>query len=241
MLYIPSPPQNDVPGPEALHIPDGFLSTEVSIVGYIVTAIIIAIAVRVVSERMSEKTVPLMGVLAAFVFAGQMINFPVAGGTSGHLLGGTLIAIMIGPWAAVFAMAAVVGVQALIFQDGGIAVLGVNIFNMGILTAFLGYGIYAAVTKAFPDKPASRPIGAFAGAWISVIAAAALTSLQLAISDTSPLDVALPAMLGVHALIGIGEGLITAAAVVFVQSSRPDILEDSDLHSLSMRTSEVSA
>jgi cobalt/nickel transport system permease protein len=119
--------------------------------------------------------------------------------------------------------------------------MGVNIFNMGILTAFVGYGIYVLVTKAFPGKPAARPIGAFAGAWVSVMAAAALTSFQLAVSDTSPLDVALPAMLGVHALIGIGEGLITAAAVVFVQSSRPDILEDAEMHSLSLRTGEASA
>jgi cobalt/nickel transport system permease protein len=235
------PPENDVPGPEALHIPDGFLSTEVSVVGYIVTFVIIALAVRIVGGRLTEKTMPLMGVLAAFVFAGQMINFPVAGGTSGHLLGGTLIAIMIGPWAAVFAMAAVVGVQALIFQDGGIAVLGVNIFNMGILTAFVGYGIYVAIVKAFPSKPTAKPVGAFIGAWVSVMAAAALTSVQLAISDTSPLDVALPAMLGVHALIGIGEGLITAAAVVFVQSSRPDILEESELNPFPLRAGEVSA
>jgi cobalt/nickel transport system permease protein len=241
MLYIPSPPQNDVPGPEALHIPDGFLSTEVSVVGYIVTFVILALAVRIVGGRLTEKTMPLMGVLAAFVFAGQMINFPVAGGTSGHLLGGTLIAIMIGPWAAVFAMAAVVGVQALVFQDGGIGVLGVNIFNMGILTAFVGYGIYVAIVKAFPNKPTAKPVGAFIGAWVSVMAAAALTSVQLAISDTSPLDVALPAMLGVHALIGVGEGLITAAAVVFVQSSRPDILEESELNPFPLRAGEVSA
>lgn len=241
MLYIPLPPENDVPGPEALHIPDGFLSTEVSFAGYIVTFVILALAVRIVGSRLTEKTMPLMGVLAAFVFAGQMINFPVAGGTSGHLLGGTLIAIMIGPWAAVFAMAAVVGVQALVFQDGGIGVMGVNIFNMGILTAFVGYGIYVAIVKAFRNKPSAKPVGAFIGAWVSVMAAAALTSVQLAISDTSPLDVALPAMLGVHALIGIGEGLITAAAVVFVQSSRPDILEESELNPFPLRAGEVRA
>ena len=225
MLYIPLP-ANEIVDPPALHIPDGFLSAPVVIVGYAVTAAFILLAVRHTSNNLNEKAVPLMGVLAAFVFAAQMINFPVAGGTSGHLLGGALIAILIGPWAAVIAMSAVVGVQALIFQDGGIAVLGVNIFNMGILTAFIGYAVYTTVARLMPGRPSARIAGAFAAAWLSVMSAAALTSFQLAISDTSPLDVALPAMLGVHALIGIGEGLITVAAVALVQSSRPDLLED---------------
>jgi cobalt/nickel transport system permease protein len=223
MAYAPIP-RTDYADPPALHIPDGFVSGEVSVVGYIVTGVILVLAVRQASS-MGEKAAPLMGVLAAFIFAGQMINFPVAGGTSGHLLGGTLAAILLGPWAAVIVMASVVSVQALIFQDGGIVVMGVNIFNMGILTAFLGYAVYRAAEIVLPRGAQVRPIGAFAGAWISVMAAAALTSVQLAISDTSPLDVALPAMLGVHAIIGVGEGLITAAAVTLVQSSRPDLLE----------------
>jgi cobalt/nickel transport system permease protein len=175
---------------------------------------------------MGEKAAPLMGVLAAFIFAGQMINFPVAGGTSGHLLGGTLAAILIGPWAAIIAMAAVVSVQALVFQDGGLGALGVNIFNMGVLTSLLGYAVYATVTSLVPNRPAVRLGAAFSAAWISVMAAAALTSLELALSDTSALDVALPAMLGVHALIGVGEGLITMAAVALVLAARPDLLED---------------
>jgi cobalt/nickel transport system permease protein len=241
MLYIPNPP-TEVAEPPAMHIPDGFLSTPVAVAGYVVTAIFIALAVRIVSRRMSEKAVPLMGVLAAFIFAAQMINFPVAGGTSGHLLGGTLVAILLGPWAAVFAMASVISVQCLVFQDGGLGALGANIFNMGIFTAFVGYGIYATVLKVFPGKPNARLVGAFAGAWISVMLAATVTSFELAISDTSPLDVALPAMLGVHALIGIGEGLITVAAVAFVQSSRPDLLEDYGTGSLtSLQHQEVHA
>jgi cobalt/nickel transport system permease protein len=218
-------PYNEVPDPPALHIPDGFVSGEVSVVGYLVTGVILALAVRYASSRMGEKAAPLMGVLAAFIFAAQMINFPVAGGTSGHLLGGTLAAILLGPWAAVIVMASVVSVQALIFQDGGIAVMGVNIFNMGILTAFLGYAIYRGLDKVLLGRSQGKLIAGFAAAWCSVMAAAALTSVQLAISDTSPLDVALPAMLGVHALIGIGEGLITAGAVALVLSSRPDLIE----------------
>jgi cobalt/nickel transport system permease protein len=213
------------PEPSPLHIPDGFVNAPVAVAGYIVTGIVIAFAVRRASDRMGEKAAPLMGVLAAFIFAAQMINFPVAGGTSGHLLGGTLAAILLGPWAAILVMASVVSVQALVFQDGGLGALGVNIFNMGIVTSLLGYTIFMSVNAVAGTKPTVRLAGAFAGAWISVMVAAALTSFELALSDTSALDVALPNMLGVHALIGIGEGLITAAAIAFVQSSRPDLIE----------------
>ena len=226
MAYIPLPPQ--IPETiDQLHIPDGFVSAPVAIAGYIATGLILAIAIRHTNRNLGEKAAPLMGVIAAFIFAAQMINFPVAGGTSGHLLGGTLAAIFLGPWAAIIAMASVVSVQALVFQDGGLAALGVNVFNMGIVTALLGCTIYTFGIKALPKTPAMRIGSAFVAAWISVMAAATLTSVQLAISDTSSLDVALPAMLGVHALIGIGEGLITAAAVAFVASAQPDLLEGS--------------
>src|SRR5690606_35615767 len=127
---------------------------------------------------------------------GQMINFPVAGGTSGHLLGGTLAAILIGLWAAIIVMAAVVCVQALVFQDGGIAAMGVNVFNMGVVTALLGYSVYMLLGAVTPAKPAFRLGAAFAAAWLSVMAAALLTTFQLVFSDTSELDVALPAMMG---------------------------------------------
>jgi cobalt/nickel transport system permease protein len=197
----------------------------ISIAGYILAGLFLAIALKKVDTNLGEKAAPLMGVIAAFIFAGQMINFPVAGGTSGHLLGGALAAILIGPWAAIIAMAAVVCVQALIFQDGGIAVMGVNVFNMGVVTAISGYYLYTFILSAAGNTPVIRSGAAFAAAWLSVMLAAALTSVELAASGTSPLDVALPAMLGVHALIGIGEGLITAAAVTFVQSTRPDLLE----------------
>jgi cobalt/nickel transport system permease protein len=225
MAYIPVPV---TPPPEitALHIPDGFVSAPVAVAGYVVTAVVLAYAVRQTNRKMGDKAAPLMGVLAAFIFAAQMINFPVAGGTSGHLLGGTLAAILIGPWAGILAMAAVISVQALVFQDGGLSALGVNIFNMGILTSLLGYGIYMSATAMLPKSSTVRVGSAFVAAWITVVTAAALTSVQLAISGTSPLDIALPAMLGVHVFIGIGEGLITAAAVALVAASRPDLLED---------------
>jgi cobalt/nickel transport system permease protein len=209
-----------------LHIPDGFLSTPISIAGWIVTIAVVALSSRMANRSLNERAVPLMGVMAAFIFAAQMMNFPVAGGTSGHMLGGALAAILLGPWAAVIVMSAVVGLQAFLFQDGGIAVLGVNIFNMGILTAFLGHGVYRAVQSVAARRHTVALVAAFAAAWVTVEGAAVITAFQLALSDTSPLDVALPAMVGVHALIGIGEGLITAAALGFIMSTRADLLPD---------------
>jgi cobalt/nickel transport system permease protein len=201
------------------------VSAPVAAVGYALAIVFIALAIRQTNRQMGEKAAPLMGVLAAFIFAGQMINFPVAGGTSGHLLGGALAAILIGPWAAIIAMTAVVSVQALIFQDGGLAALGTNVFNMGVVTSLVGYAIYRFGTSLAAKTPAVRLGSAFAAGWLTVMLAATITSIQLAASDTSALDVALPAMLGVHALIGVGEGLITAAAVALVQTARPDLLE----------------
>jgi cobalt/nickel transport system permease protein len=226
--------------PDNLHIPDGFVSAPVAVAGYVASALVIAVAVRKASDRMGEKAAPLMGVLAAFIFAAQMINFPVAGGTSGHLLGGTLAAIFLGPWAAILVMTSVVSVQAVVFQDGGLGALGVNVFNMGIVTSVLGYAIFMGFNLFAGSRPTVRLTGAFVAGWTTVMVAAALTAIQLAISDTSALDVALPNMLGVHALIGIGEGLITAAAVAFVQSSRPDLIE-SARPATSTRFSEASS
>jgi len=205
----------------ALHIPDGFLSITISIVFWILAVAFLAIAVRKTQGELGERQIPLMGVMAAFIFAGQMINFPVAGGTSGHLLGGALAAIVLGPWAGVLVMAAVVGLQGLLFQDGGLLVMGANIFNMGILTVFIGYGMYRSVVgKSLRVRLAVAGVAA----WLSVMAAALVTALQLWLSGTSPLTIVLPAMLGVHALIGIGEALVTVAALAFINQTRPDIL-----------------
>lgn len=224
MLAIqPVPVLEAVEGP-ALHIPDGFMSGPVAAVGWVITVAVLAVAVRMADRTLSDRAVPLMGVMAAFIFAAQMMNFPVAGGTSGHMLGGALAAILLGPWAAIIVMTAVVGLQAVLFQDGGIAVMGLNILNMGILTALVGWGVYRAVLTFEGMGSAVRLVGAFAAAWISVEVAALATTFQLALSDTSPLDVALPAMVGVHALIGVGEGLITAAALAFVVATRPDLV-----------------
>ncbi len=206
----------------ALHIPDGFLSLGISLLFWALTAVSVVIAARRVQTELAERQIPLMGIMAAFIFAAQMLNFPVAGGTSGHLLGGALAAIVLGPWAGILVMTAVIGVQGLIFQDGGLLVMGANIFNMGILTALVGFGLYRGVVdRSRGVKLATAGVAA----WVSVMAAALLTAMQLWLSGTSAITVVVPAMLGVHALIGIGEALITVAALAFIMRTRPDLLE----------------
>jgi cobalt/nickel transport system permease protein len=214
--------------PIQLHIPDGFLSIPVAIVGWVIALVMILVALRQTNRQMGERQVPIMGVLAAFIFAAQAINFPVAGGTSGHLLGGALAAIVMGPWAATLIMTAVIAVQGLLFQDGGLVVMGWNILNMGVFTAFTGYAVYNLVMRFMGQKRVVRLAGAFLGAWVSVVVGAVATAFELAISGTSPLDLALPAMAGVHALIGLGEGIITVGAVSFLLASRPEILREAE-------------
>lgn len=211
MLYSPAP----------LHIPDGFLSLVVSVICWVITVIVIGTAISRTNKSLGEKQIPLMGVMAAFIFAAQMINFPVAGGTSGHLLGGALAAIVLGPWAGMLVMTAVISVQALLFQDGGLLVMGANILNMGLVTAAIGYGLYRFVSGS--SKTTKLAVTGLA-AWLSVMAGALLTSLQLWLSGTSQLELVIPAMLGVHALIGLGEAMITVFALGFILQTRPDLV-----------------
>jgi cobalt/nickel transport system permease protein len=206
----------------ALHIPDGFLSLPIALLCWALAIILLTIAVRRTQNTLGERQIPLMGVMAAFIFAAQMINFPVAGGTSGHLLGGALAAMVLGPWAGMLVMASVIAVQGLLFQDGGLLVMGANILNMGLLTALIGFGLYRGVAG---QSRGVRLIVAGAAAWLSVMAGALATSLQLWLSGTSALRIVVPAMLGVHAAIGIGEALITVAALAFMMRTRPDLLE----------------
>jgi cobalt/nickel transport system permease protein len=225
MAYIDLPA---LPFPHStpMHIPDGFLSGPVAGVGYALAAVFVALAVWRTNRSLGEKSVPLMGVTAAFIFAVQMMNFPVAGGTSGHLLGGTLAAILVGPWAAIIVMTSVIGIQGLMFQDGGLSALGFNVLNMGVITALVGYSLYyLSALLANGRRGWVLPVGVFVASWLTVMLAALACSLELAVSHTSPLHVVLPAMMGVHAFIGIGEGLITAAAVTFVLATRPDLIE----------------
>ena len=210
--------------PLALHIPDGFLSGGVAAVAAILAIAAVAYGLRVANVELDDARVPLLGVLAAFIFAAQMLNFPIAGGTSGHFLGATLAAVLLGPWLACLVMAVVLAVQAFAFADGGISALGANVLNMGVLGALLAGFLLVAATRVLP-----RTREAFLGtvtvvAWLAVMAGAAATAVELSLSDTVPLGTALGAMLGVHALIGIGEAVITAAAVAAVLASRPDLV-----------------
>ena len=209
--------------PQALHIPDGFLSLVVSLICWAITLITLAVAISRTNKSLGERQVPLMGVMAAFIFAAQMINFPVAGGTSGHLLGGALAAIVLGPWAGMLVMTAVIAVQALLLQDGGLLVMGANILNMGLITSAIGYGLYRGVLGS---SRGTKLAVAGVAAWLSVMAGALATALQLWLSGTSNLQTVAIAMLGVHALIGIGETLITVAALTFILQTRPDLLDE---------------
>jgi len=208
-----------------MHIPDGFLSIPVSIVLWIAIIIVIGYALKRVGADLGERQIPLMGVLAAAIFAGQMLNFAVAGGTSGHLMGAALATILLGPWAGILVITCVVAVQALIFQDGGLLVLGANIFNMGVIGVAVSYMVYRTVQKFSGGRKWGLFVGGFAAAWLSIEVAALAVGLQLALSGTSPANLAIPAMAGIHALIGIGEGLITVGALAFLYSARRDLVQ----------------
>lgn len=209
--------------PLPLHAPDGFFSLPVAIAGYAIAVAVIGIAIYRTNRQLNERIVPMMGVMAAFIFAAQMLNFPVAGGTSGHLIGGALAAIILGPWAAILVMVAVVGLQALLFQDGGLVVLGVNLLNMSILSVLAGYGVYW-VGRKLGVTFKHLLIGGFAAAWVSVVVSAVAAAFQLSLSGTLPLVISLPTMTAAHALIGIGEGLITVFALSFIRRARPALL-----------------
>jgi len=206
-----------------MHIPDGFLSNPVAGVLGAVAVVAVAIALRF-SRELDEETVPLLGVLAAFVFAVQMLNFPIAGGTSGHLLGAALVTALLGPRIAFLVLTVVVVVQALVFSDGGVTALGANIVNMGVSGALVAGAVLAAGARMLPDTRQAFLGTVAAASWLAVMTGAALTSVELAISGTIPLATVLPAMLGVHALIGVGEAAITVAAVGAVLTARPDLV-----------------
>ncbi len=214
-----------------MHIPDGFLSLPVWASCGAVSAAAVAIAVRKAGAGQEgggpeASRLPLTGVTAAFVFAAQMVNFPVAGGTSGHFTGAVLASLLLGPWPTVLVMSAILIVQALLFQDGGITALGANILNMGLVGAFGGYWLYRLGRRLFRGRRGSLAACFFAS-WLAVVASSSLASVEIALSGTAPLRIVLPAMAGVHALIGIGEGLIASAALAFLLRVRADLVHPS--------------
>ena len=207
-----------------MHIPDGFLNAGTSIATGVVAAGAVGYGLHKAREELDEKSVPLLALCAAFVFAAQMLNFPVAGGTSGHFLGGVLAAVLLGPWLGGLVIALVLLIQCLGFADGGLTALGANVFNMAVVGTILSYYIFYGVKSLLPRSKASFLACTGAVAWLSVMLASGACAVELAISGTSPLGVALPAMLGVHAIIGIGEALITVLVVSVVLAVRPDLV-----------------
>lgn len=218
MLFSP------ILSPHPMHIPDGFLSVLVSVVFWAISIIVIGIALRKTNKELGEREVPLMGVLAAAIFAGQMLNFSVTGGTSGHLLGAAIATILLGPWPAILVMTSVVSVQAILFQDGGILALGANIFNMAVVGVFVSYAVYTLLQRLLKNQSWGIFVAGFITAWSSILIASLSCALQLALSGTSPANIAVPAMAAIHALIGVGEGLITMGALAFLFATRKDLL-----------------
>lgn len=206
-----------------MHIPDGFLTLKVSAVSCALSAGSLTFAVRNIKEKFEQKMIPLMGVLAAFVFAAQMFNFPVAGGTSGHLMGGVLCAVILGPMAASIILSCVLIVQCLLFQDGGLIALGANILNMAIVGTWGGWFLFFILKKILPEKIRMQT-AVFVGAWFSVVLAAFLAAIELGVSKTAPMGTAITAMVGVHAVIGIGEGIITLLVISFLKKVKPELL-----------------
>ena len=209
-----------------MHIPDGFIDIPTSLAFAGVAAAGVAISLKGAKSSLDEKTAPLAGLTATFIFAVQMLNFPVAAGTSGHLLGGALAAILVGPWAATLALTVVLLMQGLLFADGGLSAIGLNVFNMSLIGVWCGYGSFLLLKKVLPKKKSSIAVAAFFAGLLSVPAAAAAFVLQYAIGGTATFSVAtvLAAMVSTHVLIGIGEGLISALAVGAVMASRSDLV-----------------
>lgn len=206
-----------------MHLPDGFLSPEVWIPLDGVAAGTLGLCIKKSQKHLDEKNIPLMGVMGAFIFAAQMINFPVLAGTSGHLVGSILAATLLGPYTATIVMSAVLIVQCLLFQDGGLTALGANILNMAMIATLLAYPVSIGIQRLFPGEK-GRFIGIFISAWLSVVLSAIACAVELAISGTSPLKIVLPAMALVHVVIGIFEGVITIVVIRFVKAVRPDVL-----------------
>ncbi|MBD2178677.1 energy-coupling factor ABC transporter permease [Pseudanabaena sp. FACHB-1998] len=209
----------------AMHIPDGYLSLPVSLATGCVAIALIALSLNRVQAEYKERAVPLMGVSAAFIFAAQMVNFPIIGGTSGHLMGGTLAGILLGPWAGSLVMAVVFIVQSVMFQDGGLTALGANITIMGLIGTFGGYYLYRFLRNLFGKNTwFGMSIGTAIASWSSVVVASAVCALLLDLSDTVPLSVGLTAMLSWHLMIGIGEALITLSVTNFIWKTRPELI-----------------
>ena len=221
-----------------MHIPDGFLDTRTVATTAALSAAGVAVALRQARVSLPPHRVPILGLTAAFVFAAQMVNFPVAGGTSGHLLGGVLAAMLVGPSGGVLVLTAVLIVQCLVFADGGLLALGANVFNMAIVGVIAGYAIYRSVHRLLGGPRGQLAAVAFA-AWCSTVLAAAVAAGELALSGAVAARMVLPAMAGVHMLIGLGEAVITTLVAVAILRTRPELLTEDGAATPVRRAGEV--
>lgn len=209
-----------------MHVPDGFINAPVSLATGAVAASAVAVCLRGARRELDERAAPLAGLVAAFIFAVQMLNFPVAAGTSGHLLGGALAAILVGPYTGVLCVSVVLLMQGVLFADGGLTALGVNITDMAVTTTVVAYALFRLLAKTLPRRRSSVTAAAFVAALVSVPAAAGVFTLIYALGGTTdvPIGKVATAMIGVHVLIGVGEAVITALTVGAVVAVRPDLV-----------------
>jgi len=211
-----------------MHIPDGLLDTPICLATGGVSLVAVGYSIHRLKNSLADRTVPLTGMVAALVFAGQMVNFPVAAGTSGHLVGGVLAARLLGPWAGCLAITLVLFVQKFLFNDGGLLALGPNILHMAVIGSLGGYAIQTGIARLGGDTIRARVIGVVVASWLTVMLAAVLCSMEFAISHSDTPDFQpgrfLALMMLFHALIGVGESLISGGIVRFVASRRPDLL-----------------
>jgi len=209
-----------------VHIPDGLIDPLVAGAGWLLAILILAVATRVVNRKVEDRHIPLMAMLAAGIFVAQMLNFPIGGGTTGHLVGAALAAILLGPFAGAIIIMVILLIQCLVFGDGGVTALGLNFLNMGFIGSFTGYYVH----RAFPER--YRKAGTFAAAWLAVFLGALACAVELAVSNSISggthgisAVIAFPAMTVYHAIIGIGEGIITTGIIAYLAQVSPDILK----------------
>ncbi len=209
-----------------MHIPDGFINLQTSAIFAGAAAICVGVSLKGARKELDDKSAPLAGLTAVFIFAVQMLNFPVGAGTSGHLLGGALAAVLVGPWAATLALTVVLLMQGFLFADGGLSAIGLNIFNIAVIGVWVGYGTYLIVKRLLPKRKSSVALAGAIGGLISVPAAAFGFVVQYALGGnaTFSLTSVFTAMIGTHIVIGIGEALITGLTISAIMASRSDLV-----------------
>lgn len=228
-----------------MHVPDGFLDAQTSITTAVVAGGVVAASLARARRELDDRTAPLAGLVAVFIFAAQMLNFPVGAGTSGHLIGAALAAVLVGPATATLCITVVLTVQALLFADGGVSALGTNVLLMGVVAVWVGWGVFRVVLHLLPKRLSSVSLAAAAGALVSVPAAALAFVGLYAVGGAAPIPLSslASAMVGWHALIGLGESLITFLAVTSILAARPDLVVGARgiVPELELSTQEVTA